>query len=78
MLDQDYVWEALYCECIYESGYFTLSVHRTEAGAKKQIKEHKANLKAEYEELYKGDTHLNEYSYAEMKAWKTNKIEVKD
>jgi len=35
------IYEALFCPCIYESTYRTISLHYTEEGAKKAIREHK-------------------------------------
>lgn len=42
------VYEFLYCPCIYESGWVTMSIHRTKKGAYKAMKEHKLK---EYEEF---------------------------
>ena len=36
------IYEALYNHCIHESSYETLSLHKSEEGAKKAIEIHKA------------------------------------
>ena len=83
MLEQEYVWEALYCDCIYESSFATISVHKTEKGAKKSIKEHEANVKKEHAEMYsvaKGyDKHpLEGFKYNDFKEWDINKIKLEN
>lgn len=37
----EYVYEFLYCGCIYESSYATMSVHKTIRGAYNAMKAHR-------------------------------------
>jgi len=50
---KEYVWEALYCGCIYESADLTLSVHKTKNGALEAIKKSKEHVKKEHDRIYK-------------------------
>lgn len=34
------LYEFLYCDCIYESGYVTISLHQSKAGAYKAMREY--------------------------------------
>lgn len=43
------IYEALYCSCIHESSFATLSLHRTRAGAEKAVQDHKDKIKKEWE-----------------------------
>lgn len=45
------IYEATYCDCIHESAYATISVHRTREGAEKAIAEHKWKEEAQYYEM---------------------------
>ncbi len=42
------IYEFLYCSCIYESSYATMSLHRTKAGAYKAMKKHKIDTYMEW------------------------------
>lgn len=44
------VYEALYCPCIYESSYGTLSIHITKDGAEAAIQKHKDQIKTEHDD----------------------------
>lgn len=46
------VFEFRYSSCIHEGAMATYSLHKTEKGAIKAMKAHKAKLKKEYKELY--------------------------
>ncbi len=43
------VYEFIYCDCIYESAYATVSMHKTLAGAYKSMR---SNLLKEYDDWY--------------------------
>lgn len=43
------IYEALYCSCIHESSYATISLHRTREGAEKAVQESKDKVKLEHE-----------------------------
>lgn len=42
------IYEFLYCCCIHESSYASLSLHQTKKGAIKAMKKHKADARAEF------------------------------
>jgi hypothetical protein len=43
------VYKFLYCSCIFESSYSTISLHRTKAGAYKAMRHH---IMTEYQNWY--------------------------
>jgi hypothetical protein len=43
------IYEFLYCGCIHESSYATMSLHKTKAGAEKAMNAHKEKEKKKYE-----------------------------
>lgn len=48
----EYVWEACYNPCVYESAWSTISLHKTEEGAKKAVELHKHNLELAGDVIY--------------------------
>jgi len=67
-------YQALYCDCIYESAFATISTHLTLQGAYNAMKEHRLRIfwkwRNDYNRFRKG--HLDNDS----KAWKIRKIEI--
>lgn len=43
------IYEFLYCSCIFESAYGTISLHRTKAGAYKAMRKH---IMTKYQKWY--------------------------
>lgn len=59
-----------YNYCVYESGYVTMSIHRTKAGAYKAMRKHRVD---EFYEWYNSRIMYGKYSqfpYDFGKAWK--------
>lgn len=46
------IYEFLYCDCIHESSYATLSLHKTKEGAEKAMKKHKEQEKEKFDKYY--------------------------
>jgi hypothetical protein len=44
----DKVYHALYCPCTHESGFVTLSLHRTEQGAELAVEAHQRKSKEDW------------------------------
>jgi hypothetical protein len=67
------LYEALYCSCIFESGYVTLSIHRTKEGAEKAIEWHRH----EEEQKWKGVKEIDhEWVFGEHEDWSIREVEV--
>lgn len=49
------LYEALHCPCRYESASYTISIHATELGAKRKIREHKLKEYKKWREMYEVD-----------------------
>ncbi len=47
------IYEFLYCECIHESSYASLSLHKTKEGAEKAMKKHKSQKLREFNKRFK-------------------------
>jgi hypothetical protein len=48
----EYIYAFMYCPCIHESAYGTVSLHRTESGANAAMELDKEEQRKEHEELY--------------------------
>jgi len=72
------IYEALYCGCIYESSYATLSLHRTREGAEKAIAFSKMAAKKEFDELYQDDEPPKGWDWTTGKEWDIAETELKD
>ena len=42
------IYNATYCDCIYESGYSSISLHKTREGAEFAIENHKLKEESDY------------------------------
>jgi len=62
------VYQALYCSCIFESGYDTISIHLSNEGAEKAMKLHKTKR---IKENYNSEEEALEYE-----AWAVKKVSV--
>lgn len=73
------LWEALYCECIHESSFATISLHKTQEGAKKAIDIHRGFKEVEFNKLFSGDEKSSfDIKFGEHEAWGVRPIEVEE
>ena len=70
------VYEALYNDCIHESSFATISIHKTKEGAEKAIHEHKMEKIKEHQEIYKDV--IPEFNEGNMQQWSIIETELKD
>ena len=73
------LYQFLYCPCIHESAWGTISLHRTKEGAKKAMYRHKKKERKEFDDMYNG----KEKEYLGIKFgihedWCVDEIEVLD
>lgn len=75
-MEKTIIYEALYCCCIHESSYATISLHKTRKGAEEAIKNHKDEKKRKFDEIYqrairlgKNDIILNSMKFGQHKDW---------
>lgn len=79
-VSDSYVWAFLYCHCIHESSFGTVSLHKTEKGAEIAMEFHKENERKEHEEMY-ANLSISEKSelyteFGQNKAWDIQKFPV--
>lgn len=72
------VYQFLYCPCIWESAFGTISLHRTKKGAQEAMKAHKAEKRAEFDELYVDAKPHRLIKFGLYEAWKVEAIELQD
>lgn len=73
----DKVYAFMYCGCIYESAYATISLHRTPEGAQKAMEFHKNELKKEFDEMYSEEELIEfGFKFGENEAWCVKPIEI--
>lgn len=80
IFSDSYVWAFLYCPCIYESSFATVSLHKTEKGAEIAMEFHKENERKKHEERYvnlsiteKSELYVE---FGTMEAWDVQKFPV--
>ena len=68
-----------YCDCIYESAFYTVSLHRTKKGAEIAMEFHKAEKLKEFNDLYDKPTQ-NEYDFkfGQMEAWRVSEMNIQE
>lgn len=76
------LYEFLYCSCIHESGYVTMSLHRTKEGAERAMYAHREKARKEWEELYAEERGEGDFDlipeFGQHEAWRVNLIQVQD
>jgi hypothetical protein len=72
------VYQAMYNSCIYESGYSTISLHKSKETAEKAILDHRQARIDYYTELCKDDPEEDPMEFLEMEAWLVLETELLD
>lgn len=76
---KEIVYEFLYCPCIFESGFITISLHRTYEGAEKAMNKHKQDaFDAHMKDVEALELTLEDWQFAEFEKWKVQEIEIFD
>lgn len=64
------IYEFLYCPCVHESAWATVSLHRTKEGAEKAMKKHKDVERRKFNKLYKDEPELKkQMKFGQHKDW---------
>lgn len=71
------VYAFMYCGCIYESSFATVSLHRTKEGAEKAMEAHKAEKKEWHDKMY-ADEDEEDLQFGEFEDWIVEPIEILD
>lgn len=75
------IYEALYCCCIHESSYGTLSTHRSREGAEKAMNKHRDAEKKEWDEMYRDveePSLFEDMKFGQHEDWDVREIELLD
>lgn len=73
------LYEFVYCSSVHESGYATMSLHRTKAGAEKAMKKHKSNERRKHNKMCKRSPDLAPYmKFGQHEDWGIREIEIQD
>lgn len=70
--EMNFVYEFTYCWCIYESGFTTVSIHRTAAGAYWAMR----NFRMDMFNKWRNKPGKQEYLDTVHQAWRIRKREV--
>jgi len=70
------IYEFLYCDCIYESGYVTISLHRTLKGAYNAMKKHRLKCFNEWRAL--PNEYRKDYLDTAFHSWRIQKTEIEE
>lgn len=71
------VYAFKYCDCVYESSYATISLHRSKEGADKAMEAHKLERKEWYDKLY-ADEEDDDTSFTDFEDWLVEPVEILD
>jgi hypothetical protein len=78
-LSQDAVSRCLYafryCSCIYESSWFTMSLHYSREGAEKAMNEHKNEELKKWNEMFEFDNEIS-FKFGDSEGWDIQEVEV--
>jgi Holliday junction resolvase len=75
MIKTEYIYLAQFNDCIYESSYATLSIHKTRKGAKLALEKHKLKEQKAFIKVFGKEKAL---SYRDDKSWVIIKMKLKD
>jgi hypothetical protein len=77
--DNQPLYAFLYNPMIHESGYITVSIHRTREGAEKAMEEQMTEEKKRYKEWYENDkSYKLQFPFNWNKNWKIEEIKILD
>jgi hypothetical protein len=71
-----YVYAFQHCHCIYESSFYTMSIHLTYKGAYKRMKKHKLDGFQEW--IMQSKFHRLRYKFGAIELWDIIKIKIED
>jgi hypothetical protein len=73
------VYKALFNPMTEESGYITLSLHRTKEGAEKAVKTSKEKELKQWKEMYNPDSEYDEpFKFGTFLDWNVSEVEILD
>lgn len=72
------VYAFLYCDCIYESAFSPVSLHKTLEGAIMAMEFHKAKAKKEFDSMYKELDDEPPCEFGSMEGWLVEEMEILD
>jgi len=71
-----------YSSCIHEEGMISISLHKTEKGAKKAMRKHKTKEKKEWKEFIGRNSDIEGYAefhaFGEHEHWDVREIKIQD
>jgi hypothetical protein len=77
---KEYVYEFIYCDCVWESSYATVSLHRTKLGAYKAMRKFIYDMAVEHEDSRTkyGKDRLIDFRWNFSKGYGIRKVEIND
>lgn len=73
------VYAFMYCPCIHESAFSTVSLHKTQKGAEIAMEFHKQTAKEKYYRMYtKEELDDFGFSFGMFEAWEVVELEILD
>lgn len=77
-MDELYIYQALYNPMTEESAFLTLSIHKTEQGARDALAKYIRELHEEHNSFYNYDVDDLPYKFGEFQACRVEKTQVLD
>ena len=73
------VYAFMYCDCVFESAFATISLHRSKEGAEKAMEAHKAEKKEWHDKMYADEEVADsswDIEFGEFEAWCVEPVEI--
>lgn len=74
--NKDCVYAFLYCSCIHESSYATMSLHYSEQGAINAMNNHKFEAQRKFDIMMSGDKIRSSIKFGEFESWMVEPIDI--
>jgi hypothetical protein len=70
------VYAFMYCDCVFESSFATISLHRSKEGAEKAMEAHRAKKKEWHDKMYADED--EDFKFGEFEDWTVEPLEILD
>ena len=76
-MEEEYVYEFIYSDCIHEGAAATISIHRTQKGAEMAMEFHKEAIRKEFEECAEREPSIYDSKFDDSRSWDVVKTKLK-
>ena len=79
--EKESAWGFVYCPCIHESAFCTISLHKSKEGAEKAMEWHREEKRKEWQKIVDWDKkdgggYAEMCPFGSMEVWRVDEIEI--